>query len=55
MTRSECVEMHVNFRIYVSSVVYWLARVAGSNPAEVMGFYGDKKPQRAYLRSGIKP
>src|SRR5215475_13952843 len=43
-----------------ASVVYWLAcwplvpKFAGSNPAEVVGFFGRKNPQHAFLRKGSK-
>jgi hypothetical protein len=43
-----------------ASVVQWLAcwplvpKIAGLNPAEAVGFYGQKNPQHAFLRKGSK-
>jgi hypothetical protein len=43
-----------------ASGVYWLAcwplvpKFAGSNPAKVVGFFGRKNPQHAFLRRGSK-
>ena len=31
-----------------------LAKIAGSNPAEGVGFFGRKNPQHAFLRRGSK-
>jgi hypothetical protein len=37
-------------------VAYWplVPKLAGSNPAEVVGFFGRKNPQHAFLRRGSK-
>jgi hypothetical protein len=36
------------------SVLAFGTQVRGSNPAEAVGFFGRKNPQRAFLRSGSK-
>jgi hypothetical protein len=43
-----------------ASTVWWLAcwplvpKIAGSNPAEAVGFFGQKYPQNALFRRGSK-
>jgi hypothetical protein len=51
----------VRLRVCIAaSVVLGLAcwplvpKIAGSNPAEAVGFFGRKNPQHAFLRSGSK-
>jgi hypothetical protein len=45
---------------YTSTIVRFhyvllpVPKIAGSNPAEAIGFFGRKNPQYAFLRSGSK-
>ena len=63
----ECAQgtgMRINFEAYVQQLsgfgglglVCWplVPKFAGSNPAEAIGFLGQKNPQLAFLRRGSK-
>ena len=48
--------LYVKSRVYGVGVACWplIPKLAGSNPAEAVGFLGRKNPQDAFLRRGSK-